>query len=110
MRIALAAAALLAACAGAPVRDNNVDLARVQVRRLMTACEAYKAANGKTPENLNQLIPQQMEVIPKDPWGHDFVYPATPGTCDVVSKGPDGAQGSSDDISSHGEQPTAYTK
>lgn len=40
--------------------------------------------------------------IPKDPWGHDYIYvcPGThnPALYDVSSMGPDGVQGTEDDI------------
>jgi hypothetical protein len=52
------------------------------------------------------LVPKHLELIANDPWGKKFVYPNEPGTCEVVSKGPDGQQ----TISSKGELPTAYTK
>jgi general secretion pathway protein G len=46
------------------------------------------------------------DVLPKDPWGHDFqyAYPPTHGSTrdcpDIWSLGPDGQDGTSDDITS----------
>jgi len=44
----------------------------------------------------------QKNIIPKDPWGHDYVYKC-PGevneeSFDIISFGPDGEEGTDDDI------------
>ena len=44
-----------------------------------------------------------MESLPKDPWGHDYIYhPPTGGDggtqYSVISAGPDGQEGTADDI------------
>jgi type II secretory pathway pseudopilin PulG len=105
-------AAAVIGCAGAqrPREDGKVSVARVQARQMATACEQYRVDKGKAPDTLNDLVPAYLELIANDPWGNKFVYPAEAGACVVVSKGPDGRSGSSDDISSKGELPTAYTK
>jgi hypothetical protein len=100
----------LAGCATsgvpAPTQDSKLAVAQVQVRQVATACEKYKQDKGSAPERLNQLVPDYLELIANDPWGKKFVYPVEQGTCEVVSRGPDGLQ----TISSKGELPTAYTK
>ena len=87
---------------------------------LGTALDLYELDNGKYPttdQGLQALISQptaapapkawkgpylkKKKVIPKDPWGNDYVY-AAPGThntneYDLSSYGPDGVE-SADDI------------
>src|SRR6267378_4325888 len=107
----VAAASIIASCAGGQRPANGkVSVARVQVRQIATACEQYRVDKGKAPDTLNDLVPAYLELIANDPWGNKFAYPVEAGACVVVSKGPDGRSGSSDDISSKGEAPTAYTK
>lgn len=84
-------------------------IARQQIELLGTALDTYKLDIGDYPENLNQLIETGEEeaskwdgpylrktVIPKDPWGRDYVY-KYPGensfSYDLSSYGKDGEEG-----------------
>ncbi len=73
-----------------------------------TALDTYKLDVGNYPDNLNQLIETGQEemsrwrgpylskrVIPKDPWGNDYVYkhPGENGDYDLSSYGKDGEEG-----------------
>ena len=102
-------AVALVACAHegppAPTQDGKLALAQVQVRQIATACELYLQDKGKTPESLNQLVPDYLVLLANDPWGQKFTYPAEPGTCEVMAKAPEGQT-----ISSKAQLPTAYTK
>ena len=76
--------------------------------------EMFKRDNGHYPVGtnaLNDLVvqpqgaknwPQYMQSIPWDPWGHAYIYEC-PGkhrtnSYDLLSMGPDGIQGTADDI------------
>lgn len=90
-------------------------VAEAQIAILATALEMFKADNGHFPKGasgLQDLVVkpgdagrewhQYMYEIPKDPWGHDYIY-QFPGkhaadSFDIVSMGPDGRLGTRDDI------------
>ena len=84
-------------------------IARQQIELLGTALDTYKLDVGKYPEGLNLLIETGEEemskwdgpylrkkVIPKDPWGNEYVYkyPGENGVYyDLISYGKDGDEG-----------------
>ena len=88
--------------------------ARTELSVLQTALNLYAAENGSYPDpldGLNALVVQpagktnwqpHMELIPKDPWNHNFVYrvpdKAQPKIYDLRSMGPDGMVDTADDI------------
>jgi general secretion pathway protein G len=77
------------------------------------ALDVYEADNGSYPTDLNALVqkpadakdwkgPYLKKGLPKDPWGNSYVY-RFPGvhndsTYDLLSAGPDGKEGTADDI------------
>ena len=86
------------------------DTARNQAYEIGKSLELYKLTNGRYPttaEGLQVLVTPPkgkplMETLPKDPWGNDYVY-TIPGQknankFDVRSKGPDGQEGTEDDV------------
>ena len=102
------------------VKQANVGAAKTQVKMLSDAIEGYKLDNKNYPESesgLQALIenvddletwkgPYIKDVIPKDPWGNEYVY-RCPGEDDrpfeVISYGADGeagGEGENADISS----------
>jgi general secretion pathway protein G len=102
------------------VKQANVGAAKTQVKMLSDAIEGYKLDNKNYPESesgLQALIenvddletwkgPYIKGVIPKDPWGNEYVY-RCPGEDDrpfeVISYGADGeagGEGENADISS----------
>ncbi len=71
-----------------------------------TAIDLYALDhNDKYPATLNDLVGGERDYVKevrKDPWGNPYVY-RVPGkvrkrSYDVISKGPDGAEGTADDI------------
>jgi general secretion pathway protein G len=86
-------------------RPANVAAAMIQIATFKTALDAFQADNGFYPtgrSGLEDLIKQPAETtnwqgpylygIPKDPWGHDYLYEC-PGqhnsnTYDISSTGP----------------------
>ena len=78
------------------------------------ALELYELDNGKFPQSLEGLIADpgdarrwkgpylKKRIVPKDPWGNLYVY-GFPGTnnpegYDLHSSGPDGEDGTEDDV------------
>jgi general secretion pathway protein G len=75
-----------------------------QISNFKTSLNAYETDTGKFPATLQALITNpgdagwkgpylQSDAVPKDPWGHDYVY-TVPGTngkdYDIYSTGQDG--------------------
>lgn len=98
----------------------RIESAKTQINSLFsTALSTYEIDNGKypsttqglealrtkptgTPEPKGWKGPYLDREVPKDPWGNEYVY-RYPGTrnkdgYDLVSGGPDGREGSEDDI------------
>jgi general secretion pathway protein G len=105
---------LLAAIVGVGItRDYSKakhKIARIQIAELEGALEKYSFDNGRYPssiEGLDVLLHNPMNLgswngpylkknyIPKDPWNHPYVYryPGQYGDFDLLSCGPDGAEG-----------------
>lgn len=88
---------------------SRVTAARTQIQNFMTALGNYKLDTGTfptteqglqalrtKPTDLNQWNGPYMQDIPKDPWGHDYVYkyPGEHGDePEIVCYGQDGAAG-----------------
>lgn len=83
-------------------------IARQQIELLGTALDTYKLDIGNYPESLTFLIETgqeemrkwdgpylQKKVIPKDPWGNEYVYkyPGENSEYDLSSYGKDGEEG-----------------
>jgi general secretion pathway protein G len=88
--------------------------AKATIASLETAIDTFKAANGRYPttsEGFSILVrdpgnlpkwQQLLDKIPVDPWGHPYIY-SSPGANTpyvIICCGPDGVQGTADDISS----------
>jgi len=91
------------------------DSARIQIENLSSAIDLYRLELGGYPPSLEALVAAppgadrwdgpylRKAVVPKDPWGNDFVYrlPGDHGDYDLVSLGADhmdGGEGESRDI------------
>jgi general secretion pathway protein G len=91
------------------------DKTLVQIKALEQALELYRLDNGfypTTEQGLKALVEKPdsepepkkwkkyIDVLPKDSWGHDFVYlqPGSYRDFDLLSWGLDGAEGGDDDI------------
>src|SRR6185437_12507398 len=79
---------------------------------IKTAIDRYEVENGTYPKSLQDLITRPndaknwggpyLDDLPKDPWGNPYVY-VFPGRnnasgYDLYSLGPDGQDGTADDI------------
>ena len=112
---------LLAGVVGPKVYDKLVkskdQIAKIQIKELEGALQLFSFDIGRYPESaegLEALIqnpggieswkgPYLAKSVPKDPWEKPYIYrfPGTHGgDYDLFSYGPDGTEGSDDDISS----------
>ena len=92
--------------------------AQTQISTFKTALDMFETDNGYYPKGksgLLDLIQQPREAqswhgpylqnesgIPDDPWGHAYIYVCpgkhNPSSYDIISVGPDGREGTDDDI------------
>ncbi len=106
--IVLAIIGLVTATVGVGVYANwkkaNIKVARVAVNEIAQKTIQFMTDNNnECPKSLDDLVAQK--YIPKknkDPWNRDYIL-RCPGTIntdgvDVVSLGPDGQEGTADDI------------
>jgi general secretion pathway protein G len=92
------------------LQKGQMDAARNQSYEIGKSLEIYKLQNGTYPttaQGLQALVSPPkgrpiMDSLPKDPWGADYIYvlpgQKNPSKFDVRSKGPDGQEGTEDDI------------
>ena len=92
--------------------EARVVAAKQDIGTVIAALKLYKLDNGRYPttdQGLKALIEKPsadpmpgnwkaggyLEKMPKDPWGHDYLYlnPGIKGEIDVMSYGADGQQG-----------------
>jgi general secretion pathway protein G len=98
------------------IGQAKITKAQAELATLKQAVTAFNVDNGRVPtssEGLNALIAKPDEsldnwektldtdTVPLDPWGHAYIY-RSPGSngndYDLLSAGPDGQEGTSDDI------------
>jgi len=93
------------------LEEAKISTTRTQIKNIGDALDLYKISKHRYPstsEGLQALKASgDLKEIPKDPWDHDYVY-LSPGTrsqdgYDLMSYGPDGAEGGGDDISNFSE-------
>lgn len=97
------------------VDEARIEATKVQMKAIKDALEQYKLDNGfypNTEQGLKALvekpttppIPQRwrqyLDKLPKDAWDRDFVYmsPGVGRPFELRSMGPDGKEGTADDI------------
>jgi len=86
--------------------------ARTQIATFSSALETFEVDNGSYPKTLQDLAQQPrdaqnwhgpyMQDIPLDPWKNAYLYTCPgkhhPSGYDLMSVGPDGREGTEDDI------------
>lgn len=83
-------------------KDTRINRALQDIRTLENAVERYVLDNNdQMPRTLDD-VQKYLKEPPKDPWGNGYVY-KTPGiyrteSFDIHSMGPDGADGTEDDV------------
>ncbi len=90
----------------------RVTAVHADLSSIKTALDAFEVDNGYYPKSLQDLLQQPnnaknwhgpyLEKFPQDPWGNNYLY-YYPGkhnqsSYDLLSVGPDGKEGSEDDI------------
>ena len=98
------------------------DAAVTQISMFGTALDAFEVDNGYYPRGRNGLndlvVPPRdatnwkgpyMKEVPLDPWLHPYIYEfpgkhGGAGSYDLYSAGPDGRQGSDDDVTNWQKQ------
>jgi len=122
--IVLALVVMLGSYAGVKLigmfNKGKQDIARTQIAGFGQALQAYYLAHsyypttaqglqsliskpsvGKIPENYPEGGYLGKKEVPKDPWGNDYRYACEDGqNFTITSAGPDGQEGSADDIKS----------
>ena len=85
-------------------KKSQIKVARIAVNEIAQKTIQYMTDNSnECPKSIDDLVAQKyMPKKQKDPWNRDFIL-RCPGTInadgiDVVSLGPDGQEGTADDI------------
>jgi general secretion pathway protein G len=81
------------------LKDANIKTATLDVKAICNAVDMYQVKHQRLPESLDKLVPNEIKEIRKDPWGNAYVYVPSGDSYDVVSYGPDKAQGGAGNIS-----------
>ena len=92
-------------------KQAKVDTAKSQISLIKTAINTFEADTGDFPPNLEALVTppagvqnphEYLDKLPVDPWGNGYQYkvPGAHGHYDVWSFGPDGQDGTPDDVTS----------
>lgn len=82
------------------VGKSEVQVARAQIESFEKALDQYRLEKRRYPsaeEGLEAIRPYLRKDLPKDPWGHPYVYrtPGQKGEFEIVSYGRDGKAGGS---------------
>ena len=85
-------------------KKGQMKTARIQVNEIMQKAQQYMMDNNnECPKTMEDLVAQKyMPRKQKDPWNKDFIL-RCPGQIntdgiDVISVGPDGQEGTADDV------------
>lgn len=98
--------------------EAKVTTTEVQMKNIEQALKLYKLHNAfypTTEQGLKALVekPEEdpvpknwkgpyIEKIPKDAWGNDFIYISDGKQFNLISPGPDGEEGTEDDLKVNG--------
>jgi general secretion pathway protein G len=86
--------------------------AHADLSSIKTALDAFEVDNGFYPKSIQDLVTAPgnarnwhgpyLDKIPQDPWGNNYVYyfpgKHNTGSYDLLSVGPDGKEGTDDDV------------
>jgi len=87
--------------------EAQVRATKLTLNALSTSIDLYEVDTGIFPPSLSSLLTDDgstnwkgpyVKVEPKDAWGMPFTYQLRDGVFNVLSNGPDGRPGTSDDI------------
>lgn len=85
--------------------EANKKEARIEIGQLSQMVESYYLTTDphKLPDQLEDLNDKNLVKggeIPTDPWGNEYSYRKDGRDFEIISAGPDGQEGTEDDISS----------
>jgi general secretion pathway protein G len=88
--------------------EARLTKAQTDVRQIADGVRSFRAKKGTLPESLEAIATKddrgrsELEELPQDPWGHDYILREgdRPTDWEIISMGPDGSEGTDDDISS----------
>ncbi|EDP74453.1 general secretion pathway protein G [Hydrogenivirga sp. 128-5-R1-1] len=97
------------------VDEAKIETTKIQLKAIKDALEQYKLDNGRYPtteQGLKALVEKPttppipprwkkyMDKVPRDGWDREFIYlsPGVKHPYELRSKGPDGEEGTEDDI------------
>ena len=79
------------------LEEAKQDTARLDIKNIQSALKLYYTKKGKYPDTgtgLKALVDtQNLEKVPTDPWGNEYVYMNEGGKPVIMSYGADGTQG-----------------
>ena len=103
LMVVIAILAILASVVGVNVIGafgrGNQSAAKTQIQSLRDAVVMYKLEHRKLPPDLGALVNNSkrnylnQSVVPKDPWGADYLYQQEGSKFRIISYGADGSQG-----------------
>jgi general secretion pathway protein G len=85
------------------VRRTKIMRAKADIAAIMNAITTFRLDHARLPEDLAELTrtPEpELDRLSRDPWNHDYVFLNDEDTPFVYSFGPDGVDGTPDDITS----------
>lgn len=79
---------------------SKVSNARMAVETIANAVELYRYEYAECPPTLAAIDSKYLRGLKDDPWGKPYVYrcPGKAGGVDIISVGPDGEEGTDDDV------------
>jgi general secretion pathway protein G len=78
------------------LKDAKKKTAELDVKNIANAVDMYQVKHQHLPESLDTLVPNDIKEIHKDPWGSAYVYRPSGDAYEVLSYGPDKAEGGGD--------------
>jgi general secretion pathway protein G len=72
--------------------------AKLEAQAISNAVDMYRVKHSVLPDSLDQLVPGEIAHLHHDPWGSNYVFVRSGETFEILSYGPDRAQGGGDDI------------
>jgi prepilin-type N-terminal cleavage/methylation domain-containing protein len=92
------------------LNNAKIKVAKERIKEISQGVTTYMIDSNNCPKGMDDLVAQKYvaRASAKDPWGKDFILKC-PGTndsdgADIVSSGPDKAEGTGDDIKSWEQQ------
>jgi general secretion pathway protein G len=84
-------------------REARNKAAQGDIASLGVALDLFELDKGRYPGSLGELLTGEQKylkagTVPKDPWGNEYIYSGSGEAYTLKSRGPDGVEGTDDDI------------